>query len=334
MKEIPACPVCGASDALPLETYDDPVGGARYDLFTCASCALVFSRPMEFPGAPWYQRFNYVCGYEDTACAASKTRFPYFLDRLPAPHAGRLLDIGCASGHFLAMAAARGYDVEGLDVDERFVALAQAAGLKGVRQGVLDEGFAREHQGAYVAVAIMEVLEHVADPLSFLGLCREMLKPGGFLLVSVPDNRRPTPFGRDVWDFPPHHLTRWNPGSLKLALERAGFDPGDIGSIPISTSEYSRIWADRSAQWILRFIKRLLYGAGTSQKPMDDLIAQDASRSAVPDKSTRVKMVARYHSVFMALTFPFFYLVLVYYALTQPRAGLSILAVARKNSDV
>lgn len=330
MNEIPACPVCDAVDSGALESYYDPVGSARYSLFTCRRCGLVFSRPMTFPGGAWYERFNYTCGYEDTACVASKTRFQYFLDRLPFPRAGRIIDIGCASGRFLQMAAERGYEAEGLDVDSRFVALARAAGLSGVSQGVLDEEFARKRRDAYDAVSIMEILEHVADPIDFLRLCRDILKPGGRLLVSVPDNRRPTPFGRDVWDYPPHHLTRWSPAPLRRALERAGFSCEEAGSIPIETSEYSRIWADRSAQWILRAIKRLLFGAGASGKPMDDLLARQNPPVGLPAKMARVRLVSLYHAVFMTLTFPLFSFMLVYYRLTRPEAGLSILAIARK----
>lgn len=334
--ETPPCPVCGSTETGRIETFFDSVGREHYEVLACRSCGLVFSRPMQFPGSSWYEKYNYVCGYVETASAASMGRFPYFLNSLPEPHRGRLLDIGCASGAFLAMAAQRGYEVEGLDVDSRFVTMARAAGFAGVNHGVLDEEFARAHAGAYDVVAIMEVLEHVADPLAFLRLAGSILKPRGWLLVSVPDNRRPTPFGRDLWDYPPHHLTRWGPKALRLALERGGYEVVDTRSMPLIVREYSRIWADRSAQLILKGIKRVLFGSGAGARPMDDILtappsgAPPAAAGLLPGKEARVRLVALYHDFFHVVTWPFFFLMLAYYRLTLPGVGVGLLAVARK----
>jgi SAM-dependent methyltransferase len=319
------CPVCASSKTAAFESYDDPVGGKSYVIYECADCALVFARPLLFPGAAWYGKYNYVCGYAETAAGAAKLRFPYFLDRLPEP--GRILDVGCAGGAFLTLAAERGFTAEGLDVDARFVKMAHDAGLAGVRQGVLDQDFARANAGRYAAVAIVD------DPLDFLRLFGLLLKPGGRLLVSVPDNRRPTPFGRDLWDYPPHHLTRWGPKSLRLALEKSGFAVEDMRSTPLPVVDFSRIWADRSAQWILRALKRVLYGRDAAARPMDEILDSEASAgraTALPEKTARVRLVFFYHAVFNFLTYPLFAVVLLYYRLTKPDTGHTLLAVARK----
>ncbi|MFI5346122.1 MAG: class I SAM-dependent methyltransferase [Elusimicrobiota bacterium] len=274
-------------------------------------------------------------GYDETAAAASKTDFPYFLDRLPEPRRGLLLDIGCAAGHFLKLARERGYDVEGLEVDERFVKIAQDGGLTGVRQGILDEDFTRKNDGRYDIVSMIEVLEHVDDPLGFLRLAGRLLKPGGHLLIAVPDNRRPTPFGRDLWDYPPHHLTRWVPSALKLALEKSGFTVEDLRSKPLPVVDLSRIWADRTAQWILRAIKLVLYGRNAAKKPMDEILQAGTTTgvsSALPDKNTRLRLVFFYHGVFNTVTYPFFAVMMLYYRVTRPDAGHTLLAISRRNA--
>jgi 2-polyprenyl-3-methyl-5-hydroxy-6-metoxy-1,4-benzoquinol methylase len=331
---FPPCPVCESARVSRLESHFDPVGRRGYEVLACAACELVFSRPLLFPGGAWYEKYNYVCGYSETV-GVHNERFAYFLDSLPAPHRGRLLDVGCASGHFMKLAADRGYQAEGLEVDSRFVALARAAGHPEVSVGLLDEAFARSHAAAFEAVSIMEVLEHVDDPIGFLRLAGETLKPGGFLLVSVPDNRRPTPFGRDLWDYPPHHLTRWTPKALRLALERAGFELADMRGMPLHAWEFSRIWADRSAQAILKVIKRLLFGAGAASQPMDALLekAPSGPGASLPGKTARVKLVATYHAVFSALTYPVFVLMVLYYRRALPGVGLGLLAVARKSAS-
>jgi hypothetical protein len=98
--------------------------------------------------------------------------------------------------------------------------------------------------------------------------------------------------------------------------------------------EYSRIWADRSAQVILKGIKRVMFGAGASSRPMDDLLApaapKPAAAGALPDKIARVRLVALYHDFFHTVTWPLFFLMLAYYRLTRPGVGLGLWAVARK----
>jgi len=326
--------VCGARETKPVESWRDPVAGKDYVLLECAGCALVYAWPLLFPGGEWYEKFNYVGGYDETAAQASKTDFPYFLDRLPRPNRGRFLDVGCAAGHFLLMAKARGYDVEGLEVDERFVKKAHDFGLTGVRKGLLDEDFARAHAGAFDVVSMLEVLEHVDDPRGFLNLAGRVLKPGGRLVVAVPDNRRPTPFGRDYFDYPPHHLTRWKPRALRLALESAGLRVDDVHAKPLPVVDLSRIWADRSAQTILRLIKRVRYGRAAAARSMDEIAAAEAAAgrpNVLPDKAARLKLVYFYHSVFNAASYPFFGLMTLYYRLTRPGMGHTLLAVARKD---
>lgn len=332
--DAPLCPVCAAAPGAPLETYRDPIEPRDYSIYACPGCGLVYAWPLKFPGPAWYSKFNYHAGYGETASGAEEGRFRHFLNRVRAP-GGRLIDVGCAAGAFVAMAQKSGLRAEGLEMDEDFVKMARAAGVKDVNRGTLNDAFARERAGQYDAASIFEVFEHVEDPRDTLRRLRELLKPGGQLLLSVPDNRRPTPFGRDLWDYPPHHLTRWSPGPLKRLLEETGFEVEAIDAEPLEVWEYSRIWADRSAQWILKAIKAVLFGRGGAQRPMDDLLKDAASAGSgrgalLPEKGARVRLVALYHKVFHVLTYPGFLLMLGYYRLLGPECGLRLLVVARR----
>ena len=83
---------------------------------------------------------------------------------------------------------------------------------------------------------------------------------------------------------------------------------------------------------ILKGIKRALFGAGAAARPMDDLLQTPPSGPAalLPEKMLRVRLVAFYHAVFSTLSYPAFYLMLLYYRLALPGVGLGLLAVARK----
>lgn len=97
---------------------------------------------------------------------------------------GRMLDIGCGKGHFLAAAREAGWDVRGVDLSAEAVDYARRTYGLDVRVGDvadldLDERFD--------AVTLWHVLEHVADPGDLIERSRSLLGPGGRLVISVPN---------------------------------------------------------------------------------------------------------------------------------------------------
>lgn len=144
------------------------------------------------------------------------------LPRLP-PGGGRLLDIGCGNGGFLALAKQAGWEVEGIDFDPVAAETARGRGLD-VRCGdyeLLDEKLER-----YDVITLCHVIEHVQDPRHLLQRIYASLKPGGLLWLDTPNLRslgalRFGPAWRDL--DPPRHLVLFNPKSLRQCLRQAGF---------------------------------------------------------------------------------------------------------------
>lgn len=333
----PACPVCSGARASKIEEHVDAIENRHYDIHECPDCELVFSDPMRFPGQAWYLKYNYAEAYMYTEGGSGPRRFKWLLDRAPA--GGKLLDIGCAIGQFLGFARERGFEAEGLEIDRRCVEYAAQQGIQGVKEGVFDDAYAAAHEGQYSAISMFDVLEHVEDPARTVAGIKKALKPGGHILLCVPNNERPVVFGRDLWDYPPHHLTRWKAKSMRTLLERAGFTVVDTGTSELPIWEFSRIWADRSAQWMLRTLKRVLYGKGADRRPMSEILGETASggcsckpSAAMPAKSTRVRMVALYHQLFHFATLPFFVWFKLYYSLRSRHSGVSLMALGRKEA--
>ena len=105
---------------------------------------------------------------------------------LPATPGGRLLDLGSGSGAFLVQMAALGWRAQGIDPDPAAVASAREAGLD-VTQGTLDDLDLDEHAGAFDAVTLSHVIEHLHDPAEDLRRVHRLLRPGGLIWIATPE---------------------------------------------------------------------------------------------------------------------------------------------------
>jgi 2-polyprenyl-3-methyl-5-hydroxy-6-metoxy-1,4-benzoquinol methylase len=147
---------------------------------------------------------------------------------------GKLLEIGCGEGWFLAAADTAGYAVQGLDFSQAGLAKFHPQLLDRARFGdafeILDGLIAA---GETADVCVMEhVLEHVVDPEALLARLPRLLNPGGVLAITVPNDFSPIQLAarasgaaaRDFWVAPPQHLNYFNAANLGPLLDRMGFD--------------------------------------------------------------------------------------------------------------
>lgn len=321
-----ACPLCAGASTF-VESWRDAINQTDYKIQRCSSCGVEFADPFKFPGGPWYEKYNDAAGYEEGTGGPSPARFHFVLDRLEM--GAKILDVGTAAGGFLRVARARGCEAEGLEVDRRMIAAARREGLP-VMEGMLDETFAAANAGKYDALTLFDVLEHLDDPKGILKLARKVLKPGGKIGLSTPNALRPGPFGRDPWDYPPHHLTRWTPDAMTSFLTREGFkvEALDTGTLP--SWEFSRVFADRSARALLRAYKTVRYGAGKADAPMSALAPSSAGPDAAdPARGRRRRLVAFYHEAFNVVTWPVFGTIALVHRIKAPSAGTTLTVVAR-----
>jgi len=154
-----------------------------------------------------------------------------------APHAssGRLLDVGAAGGVFVEQALGRGFDAEGVEPTPEFAAFARDTLGVPVRTTTVEQ--AELADASLDVVTMWHVLEHVPDPVGVLSLLHDALRRGGVMALEVPNaaGHLARSQGRAWASLEPDvHVNQFGPRSLGAALERAGFDVVDIGTITIT----------------------------------------------------------------------------------------------------
>jgi len=220
------CNLCGGDEP---ETVAAS-GGLR--VVRCRRCGLVYvtPRPAEDALRDLYAEYHSRHGGDEASWAMlMRDVFRESAGILDAARngkgPGRLLDVGCGFGDFVAEMQKRGWRAEGLDPSPGAVGVAAGKGLP-VRLGTL-EGL-DPAAGQYDAATMFYVLEHLPDPMEALRKAYDLLSPGGTLLVRVPHTtpivRILAPFGigASLYDAP-YHLYDYSPSIMNKMLTKAGF---------------------------------------------------------------------------------------------------------------
>ncbi len=235
------CPFCLGQDFRPLLAYDD------LKLWRCR-CGYVFMNPfLSEEGSrlifssdpaqyfPWLEDFERNLGAADSGTRGIKTfnRSLAFLEAARGAKPGRILDVGCGSGHFLEIAKKRGWRAEGLDLSPECVSRTHARTGLLVHLGRLEE----LHAAPYDALTLWDYFEHVEDPVQILRTARALLNSGGMLVIACPHHGglvfvaarilHALSFGKIGKPvrlvYPPTHLSYFTPGFIKRAAAREGF---------------------------------------------------------------------------------------------------------------
>jgi 2-polyprenyl-3-methyl-5-hydroxy-6-metoxy-1,4-benzoquinol methylase len=227
--ELRACPSCGASDARELELGD----GHR--LVRCARCETVFASAYADPSEIYQE--GYLRGevgsfgldlmhplFQEYLAAVSRRRFE-ILERV-VPARGTLLDVGCGAGEFLEIGKLLGWDVHGLDPVPDAAAMAREVRGLEVATATLEEYGPPERR--FDVVSALHVLEHVSDANAFLRALAAWVKPGGHVLIEVPNyasRARKRRLANWTALRPLEHVIHFTPATLERAFRRAGLRP-------------------------------------------------------------------------------------------------------------
>lgn len=230
------CALCEGREARRLFAHDAP-DSLGHHVAQCQECSLAVVHPLpaqaeipSFYGDVYYGPENAKFG--------PVTEFFVYLFRLARVRAlrkagirrGAVLDIGCARGVSLTVLQRAGYEPWGTELSEDSARSARkAVGEDRVRVGPVEEvGFA---DGQFDAITAWQVFEHLRDPAATLDECRRILRPGGALILAVPNIESwQARFSREEWFHldVPRHLFHFSPETLSEMLRRHGFEVEEI----------------------------------------------------------------------------------------------------------
>jgi 2-polyprenyl-3-methyl-5-hydroxy-6-metoxy-1,4-benzoquinol methylase len=235
MELLHECPACSHKTIKFTERIKDHfLSQEDFQIFHCFSCGHLFTNPRPSPDqiTAYYKSENYISHSDSDKGLINKVyrivrkrtlnwKAAQLNSHFGRP--GKLLDIGCGSGNFLARMQTDGWECFGIEPDPD--ARAMASRYSGIT--VTEESHLSEWMDeTFDAITLWHVLEHVYDLHKRLAEIKRLLKPGGILILALPN-----PSSADAlkygsywaaWDVP-RHVHHFKPSVVHELLHSKGF---------------------------------------------------------------------------------------------------------------
>lgn len=134
---------------------------------------------------------------------------------------GKILDVGCATGNFMALASDR---MVGVDIDEDSLKISKNRGFE-VYKVDGDKPLVQFESDMFIGIYAKQVIEHLSDPLAFFKEAYRVLKPGGIAVFLTPNC--PYMLGREFYD-DYTHIRPFTRVSLAMVAYDAGIPKENI----------------------------------------------------------------------------------------------------------
>jgi SAM-dependent methyltransferase len=225
-------------------------------LYRCTECGLETFLP-QIIGSPSF----YVEAYNLNG-TQSASDFTYSVDKWDFDEAAkdahgrkRIFEFGCGNGNFLSRIRNTASEVAGLEYNPAALITGRE---KGFRVYSPDDGthvFGNDWDAAFS----FHVLEHVADPVSFVrAMANTVKKEDGVIGISVPNQDGPIRHIEPcVMNMPPHHATRWRLSSFEALAKRLNMVITRVAYEPLLLENHSYY----SVHWVRKLLPQTSFSA-------------------------------------------------------------------------
>lgn len=238
------CPLCGSSSiALRFSTTDFTVSNQLFEVWSCQNCTGAFTQnvPDAASIGPYYKAESYI-SHTDTRKGLVNRLYHWvrtitlkqkgqLVCATTGKRSGTLLDIGAGTGAFAAHMKLLGWDVTALEPDPETRLKAKELHQLELKDTSALFSLQESH---YDVITLWHVLEHVHDLSGYLNRIRELLRPGGVLVIAVPNftSKDAAHYGATwaAWDLP-RHLYHFSPASMQQLVTAKGLH--SLGTRPM-----------------------------------------------------------------------------------------------------
>jgi len=273
MGHYTACPVCDSMNiGLHIQTNDFFLSSEPFSLFRCMGCGFVFTQdhPDEKEISNYYASEDYL-SHNDSARGLTSVLFRFsrkimlgrkrkITEKAAGLTKGRLLDIGCGTGHFLNVMNKTDWKVTGIEINDK--AREYAVSTFGVE--VINPGqISLLEPCSFDCITMWHVLEHFQDPLRYLSEVSRLLKADGTCIIALPNcsSHDAEHYGKfwAAYDVP-RHLWHFSPFTFQLFAQKAGFIIKSVRSLPLDVF-YISMLSEKYRRNNLSFITGIVKGS-------------------------------------------------------------------------
>ena len=175
----------------------------------CKNCDLKFFNPAIAGDEYFYNQLQKLDWY---FLHSDKIEFTYSCDFIK--QGDKILDVGSGRGIWSKFTGEiKDTFYQGIEFSSEPIELAKKDGVNVIKESIQDHS--KKFREQYDVVAAFQVLEHVDFIRDFFASCLDCVKPGGKLIIAVPNNGGFINKLTNSWlNIPPHHINHWNEQSL------------------------------------------------------------------------------------------------------------------------